>query len=301
MWDTVWLYGQCDRDIPPLDKERLSVDPSSGLRTRRGNRLNLRVQIRDDGFIKVKGSLPRFLRGDNGTTMRWPDAQEGAIELINTFGLDPGTTRLHRLDIAASMQVKHAPRRYIKLLQHVSRAKRRPYENGVYFHTSQRKLLFYDKRRLARASKRKGAQSNVNLLRYEMQLAGKGLASEMGQPVYLSDLLSPAFFARGVERWYHRYHTVHKEISPVLEPVRKTKELLRQLARIGLETHGGMAALMEEVEDWKILPGELYQHRKGIIKLGEEGGCRTDQALAEELDEMVERSRQEILASCPAR
>jgi len=248
---------------------------------------NLKITVHPDGSAFITGSLPKFISGSNVGTATYELVVEALAALESTFGLDPTFTWVRRLDIAGTMTLSKPPPSYYHTLGDCPRLTRTTYRTGLMWPSRRHTLLVYDK----------GTEAKVasNLLRFEVQLK-KDLSRQLGQTIALGDLKDPVLYSRLVNLWASRYESITKVRSQTLEPTHLPSEMRGQLARIGVESAGGMATLRSQISTWPVTAGQRCRLRKIVKELCQSGNSEHDKALIEELDRAVEKERKNALA-----
>lgn len=285
MIDTVRFQAFPVYTFPPLEKGREIVDPATGLCTQTGCLDNMHVTLRSDGELVVQGSLPRFLLGDNNGSLRRCEVEEAVRKFASAFEVQPEACRVYRLDLAATMLLPRPVALYLDVLGSAPHMKRRTHGNEtVAFDTRARTLHFYDKG--------KKAKLPGHLLRFEVQYKKKKeLKHRLGREVTLADLYDPAFFAGLVRRWQWEYHRVRKRRRYLLMPTTSKKDLMQQLAGIGLDHAGGGDVVLRQIDAGEGDRQQKCRLRSAVMSLATEGNSRADADLIGEFDAAVEEAR----------
>lgn len=279
--DSVSIQVKHARPQAHLTKARESVDKRTGSVLETGYLGNLYVRLYPGGVLRVKGSLPAFLKGSNLRTLKRSGVEEAVTKLSDALGFDPDSARVFQVDLAATVSMPRPVAEYLPLLGSAPRFKRVTFgAETVSFRNGPRWLTFYDK----------GREAGVagHLLRFEVKYLER-LKDVFGQAVVLTDLYDEAFFALMVRQWQEAYALVRKLRRPVLSPVTTPRQLERELSRLGLQAAGGEQAVIGMVDAWS-LGRRVYPLRRCIRELAGGGASQADAKLIEELDEAIERA-----------
>lgn len=210
-----------------------------------GNLVNLDVRVTDK-HCTIRGSLSRFYHGSNLYILSRQETKAAIEQISALLGLDISYAKLTRIDVASNLIMDHPVSSYLKLLQSIPRYKKSliglPESPSLYFSTTQRKLLFYDKIHELR-SKRVSVPAEfreANLLRYELRFNRHLPRQFSGKRVTCAMLYDERFYQKLVSRWLQEYKKIRKARKPKVghRDITDCRVLNSYLATIGLEKVG---------------------------------------------------------------
>ena len=124
MLDTVHISVPYSARMPSLERVAIVHRPDSDWQMRTGWYRGLKVIEQADGQVKIQGSLPTFLWGNNASTMKHSDVIEAVDQLEDAFKLNPSECKLMRIDVAATIEMPNPCVDYFNLLGSASGYKR---------------------------------------------------------------------------------------------------------------------------------------------------------------------------------
>jgi hypothetical protein len=205
----------------------------------RGSLKNLVIIQEHDG-VYVRGSLPKFINGENASSLNRQGLREAIGEIEAKTGLETHKALVRQFEIGATLSVEKPPRRYLETWGPVSRYNKDILGNGktVIYYTKARAFSGYDK----------GAEMSPEALplpysgRYGLKLElrfQKGLKPLLGRCFSPWEILETEYYNGFIERWRHFYFSIPKRRSVVLNMEGITpKKLGRSLASFGLQSYG---------------------------------------------------------------
>lgn len=144
------------------------------------------------------GSLPRFLNGDNRGTASRGQIRAAVEKLSKSCNFDAGQSRVYRLDLAATLEVRRPVGVFVSRAVGWRRGKRCQFgDESVSFRRAESWLTLYDKSR-EMGGKNPDAPP---LLRCEFRMSKRVSAQTGGRAVFLKDLYEEGFFARLIRVW----------------------------------------------------------------------------------------------------
>lgn len=194
-------------------------------------------------YTILKGSLPKFATGSNTETLTFSEVSSTIQKLEDELQVDISRAPILSLEWSSTIHTEQPPRVYYSVLGETWPFERVPFKNSLYFNSTGKKALFYDKARETRA---KG-----NLLRYEMKLPKvKSLGLTLGS------LRQPEVFSGLTRTWLDLYLSLNKIRKPMPKEVKSQRDLDRFYKSIGIEVLGGKDSQIEMIDNL---------HRQGLI------------------------------------
>lgn len=182
--------------------------------------------ITTNDYTILKGSLPKFMHGSNVRTLSYEEVAATIQELSNHLGRDISNALILGVDWSTTIMTENKPKVYYSILGETHPFQRVPFKNSLYFNTSAKKLLFYDKGKEARVS--------GNLLRNEVRWSN---LKKLG--LHLNDLAKPEVFTRFTRQWLDVYQSINKIRKPMPAKVRTPTDFNKYLSSIAIEVLGG--------------------------------------------------------------
>ena len=105
---------------------------------------NYQVSIFNHG-ISLKGSLAKYHLHDNFQTLSRKASQEAIENLSDKLSLNVSEAEVKRVDIAQNFIMQHEHKAYYDLLGTCQHFKRLEQPKSVYYNTSNKQLIFYNK------------------------------------------------------------------------------------------------------------------------------------------------------------
>jgi len=259
---------------------------------------NLSVMVSEAG-VSAKGSLPKFLFGDNFQLLTRQTSEQAIEKLSDSLGLPFKLAQVRRLDIAQSFMVKQESEAYFAYLGHCNHYSRLQQPHTLYYQNGQRVKLFYNK---VEEGKRAGftipnVWEGKNVLRYELRYV-RNLPKQFNRSeVTLDTLANEAFYMILIDRWAGEYANIKKQQSYNfdLSIMKSIKDFERQMYLRGLLSVGNEQQVLEMIEQAKregVFENKM-QVKRLKDKVREVFGCSTFQngnaELIEELDQQVKR------------
>ena len=267
-----------------------------------GNLNNLRVNVSQTG-LTVKGSLARFHYSNNLERLTRQSTQDAIAHLSDVLHLPMKDAKVYRLDAGSNLIMQRPVGEYLSMLGDTQHFKRSTVSNlggaSLYFTNSRRCLTFYDK--VAEMQKHKNLIPNIfhgkNVLRYESRLTQR-LASQLKlKSVQAFQLYNEQFYMMVLDAWKKAYFSIPKikklKMSDSVE-VTNVKDLMNQLALIGLNQLGGEQKILEMFKHAK-QAGTIDKEKHKRLRDKVEELVSTPEAFEpneciEELDRKIEQS-----------
>lgn len=172
---------------------------------------NLWIEIRSY-WVKISGSIPKYLHGTNIETLTLPDLKGAFDKLYNQTGVNFSRVKITRIDIAFSFAVERPVCEYLELFQHCPRYTKHLYPleavqdglyTGIQFCNKRITLSGYDK------AEEQGESYNgwPYVLRCEMQIKND-IRKTVGQSLYVRDLFKPEVVERLLDLYIKRFLSI---------------------------------------------------------------------------------------------
>lgn len=192
---------------------------------------NFRITLKFDNndrplVLFFNGSLAKFYNGNNLMNFNWNDIGFAIQMLSDNLKVDMSKAILTRVDVGVNFKVKYSVHQYISCLVAYPRLETMRFKNSITFFTKSdyKSLIFYDKISEIKNKDKSiynsltDADTNKNILRYEIQLK-KRLKNRLRlERVLLKDLSRDTVQYKLVEIWYKSYLKVQK-LSIDIDPI----------------------------------------------------------------------------------
>jgi hypothetical protein len=205
----------------------------------RGSLGNLVITQEDRG-VYVKGSLPKFLNGENANSLTRQGLREALGKIEAETRLNTHIAQVRQLEIGATLSVEKPPRRYLETWGPVSRYSKDIYGNGktVTYHTKSRSFSGYDKGAEMTPKALPWPYAGRYCLRLELRYQ-KGLKPLLGRFLSPWEILEIEHYNDFIERWKQFYFSIPKRRLMFIDMEDVTpKKLERSLASFGLHSYG---------------------------------------------------------------
>lgn len=208
----------------------------------------------DEGAIRVgKGSLCKWIFGNNVQEMGRGDTKRAIEKLSDTLHLPIERAAVTRLDVAHNLLMRYTPEVYYNHLGGLRYATRLQEPEGIYYKQGAGRLAFYDK---TKETKRGGGQipeicTGNNILRYERRF-DKRLSHYLQEPeITAATLYNEAFYIKVAKMWLQAYRAIDKinDITINPEKMKGVKDFNRAARLSFVEKCGGEAAMMEIIKE----------------------------------------------------
>ncbi|TVL97280.1 MAG: hypothetical protein CV087_22540 [Candidatus Brocadia sp. WS118] len=305
MYDTVslWQKSQSTEHIPNLLTEaKTNIIQRTGEIYSNGKLENLKVNVNSNG-VSIKGSLAKFLFGNNLEQLTRKNTQLAIEKLSDSLKLPLQGAIVYRLDIGANFILKRAVSEYISLLGGVRYYKRSEIadKQTLLYLTSKRAMAFYDKVKELKRHQEPIPEvfQGRNVLRYELRFT-KRLPEQLNEKKAVSvlKLYDENFYISVLEKWKSEYFKIQRlnrlKITGAIK-MSSVREFVNQLALIGLTNIGGEAIALEMIENAKS-NGELdkMQYKRFKDKIRELATNESYLELNEAIFELDSKVRQAV-------
>lgn len=177
-----------------------------------GNLNNYKVGIYETG-ISLKGSICKYFTNDNLQTLTRSGMERAIEQMSDELSLPVNLARINQVDLATHFIMNRTAPEYYPYLGDKRYFKRLQATNDtLYYNTSARQLIFYNK---LKEAKSKGVIipdvfNNKNLLRYEIRHKGR-LGKQFNLPeVTAETLYNEKFYINLIDIWVKEYFNIQK-------------------------------------------------------------------------------------------
>ena len=211
---------------------------------------NLEIKKFENG-VTIKGSLPKYIFGDNFNTFNRETLYKAILKLEKITKLPIRKGTVFRLDIGANLLLKENTYQYLKYLAKFGSTKVSTIDDGKtkIFKNKNRTLNFYDKIEDMHNEGIKVPEwileNNLHIMRYELQLKNsptvKAVLNE--NKVLVRDIYSRETYNFLVYTWAQYYFNITRQKRITFKLDRKEsrknyKNIIDRLSMIGLEQIG---------------------------------------------------------------
>ncbi|MBL7881224.1 MAG: hypothetical protein JNN23_15425 [Chryseobacterium gambrini] len=236
------------------------------------------VKVRQFGdFIKIECSLPKLLKRDNVFSLSYREILEALNIISRELDIDIKNGKISRIDLFTDIVTEHSAKEYFRYLGDSKHYKMRFIvgETSLYYkNRKSREINFYDK--IKELTNRKqhipNEFLNKNITRIEVRY-GTFLKNIMNRKLNVIDLYNPEIFLKLIDCFISDYKSIHKENKAILDfsKFSSKKDLLNQLATIGIDFLGGTQHVLEMIDASRHLNinsvrPEYFSRRKAEIK-----------------------------------
>ncbi len=259
----------------------------------KGNLRNLYLVLRQDR-ISIEGSIQVFAQQENLSPFTFKEVS-GAIHQLGdmlNFPIEEG--RVSRFDFSGNILLRHPVEAYLAHFGQKSRFKRQEQNNGIYYQTEEKILLFYDKIKEMK-SKRMFIPpyfDGKNVLRYELRFMKKLSRQFKVQELQVKNLLDRSFFEELCHLWRSEYKSIEKNKSSIgsLSEIRTKRDLIKELSLMHVQQIG-VDKLQGEIREMqltgKISKKDAYEMRKFISEEATEKYPSAENDLISELNQKI--------------
>jgi hypothetical protein len=252
---------------------------------------NLRVKQDREG-VYIQGSLPTFLLGENSLTFTRQGLLASLGKLEADSGLDLHAGLVRQLEIAATLPVQEAPRRYLETWGPLSRFQKDCYGDGetIIYRTGSRSFTGYDKGAERAPKPLPCPLEGRYALRLELRYK-RSLRRVLGRTYNPWEFAEPELYREASKRWERFYFSIPK-IRGVYMPMdgMTTKRLERSLAALGLHALGldCLIAIIQDGQASGALDRTTATRMRQLVRiLGQDGKLTNTEHLTAEIDEKV--------------
>ena len=242
---------------------------------------NLRVSCFSNG-ISVKGSLPKYLCGDNVQTIDTTDTAQAIAEISNLFGVDLAEAYVSYIEVGKTFMMDNAPVDYFAKLGDGGRYLPRMQAGTTLYYGKQIKhapkcLTFYDKADeiTSDGGTLQPLVDGANLLRYELRLHGR-LSKRYGI-IHASALADKATLAALRQEYIKSFDNI-KKVTCMADGIKPNKDWI--LANL-IAMHPDEAANLLASAKAIATPQEIYRLRQAITQTMLKASAKKDELLQE--------------------
>lgn len=190
--------------------------------------------------VFVRGSLPKYLQGENALPLTRQSLRAAFGKLEEESGLDLNAGKVYQLETAYTFPVKQAPRDYLATWGPLSRFKKNTYGNGVTVTLANGGQSFsgYDKGAEMAPDALPCPLEGLSALRLELRWK-RGLKRLYGRFLSPWEVSEPEAYRQAVKAWAGLYFRIPKsrEVCLAMDGI-TPKGFERTLAALGLQAIG---------------------------------------------------------------
>lgn len=258
-----------------------------------GHLENLRIAV-SPFSMSIKGSLPKFMFGNNVEALNRSATIEASERLSDLLHLPIGAGRLTRVDLSSLFIVNHSPVSYFARLQSCPRYYRASDGSTLYYIQKANLMTFYDKQNEA-SGQLPAVYKGRNLLKYEFRLK-KNPSQQLKTELTLNSITDEETYMKAVDLWADKYFSINKSTGIIgIDPMKinKPSDLKEYLAAMQAQSLGAekLQQLIQEVK-----ANKNFKHNKQLSRLKKEADDLLNLScndagfeLTEELDKCVFR------------
>ena len=317
MYDSIFFRLDLNKFPEALEKAQKLVDYE--LKSYKNSKTNqyenklfgFRVKLTHK-ILWFSGSIHKFYKGNNLDSMSFDDLMDALKTLEDNFDIPLKCFEVHRLDLAANIQVSETPINYIKQFFKYDKYKWVGYINGGgrYQNKSSKKVVcFYDKIEEIKDKKLTSSLShNIqeygNVLRFELRW-GKRLSKVFGT-LSLESLLSEKIYESAVNLWAVEYFKINKLQISKDKPVLSSTSDLEKIAlaeKITRESTGEISNYIDGLRKLHNMPLDknnsksILKKVKASLELYYAYNDSFEKFLIDELDKKIIEAKDSALAS----
>lgn len=242
---------------------------------------NLRVSCFSNG-ISVKGSLPKYLCGDNVQTIDTTDTAQAIAEISNLFGVDMAEAYVSYIEVGKTFMMDNAPVDYFAKLGDGGRYLPRMQAGTTLYYGKQIKhapkcLTFYDKadEMASDGGTLQPLFDGANLLRYELRLHGR-LSKRYGI-IHASALADKATLAALRQEYIKSFDNI-KKVTCMADGIKPNKDwILANLIAMHPDEATNLLASAKAIAT----PQEIYRLKQAITQTMLKASAKKDELLQE--------------------
>ncbi|MCI4669127.1 MAG: hypothetical protein MRZ79_13410 [Bacteroidia bacterium] len=252
--------------------------------------------------LRVNGSLPKYLKGENVSLFSRADIYRGIEKISDHLGVNAGVGKVTRLHFGATLKSKYSPSTYYKYLGDAHYYIRRVHKKSLYYENEKRQIIIYDKLNETGSAKIPKDFQGFRLMRIECKLE-RSLERFLKRPsIYAADLWSKELFNDMAIYWQNSYNKIEKEreLNFANMRINKPKDFIEMLAAMQIKSLGGSKEafkLVEEFQEKQQFSRPEYPSRTKvkIRQLAKKASSSEPNGLIKELNLKVEATAKEIL------
>jgi hypothetical protein len=267
--DTVHICIECD--CPALEWEVREESRLYGT-TLKTNIKNLLVTW-GKGRLRVIGSLPKFITGNNFNSINTNDIKEAIHGLELELNIRLYDADVKRIDLATNIKLNHKVDRYFSCLGSYKGSHRSNIDAASLYYKKKRSLtlIFYDKikeMKKDRTYKHLLNSDHENLMRFEVRYFASKLKTLFKSPLRVSDLTNLDTNKLLNKLWYNEYMMINKENNSQfnLEENDGWKEISKKYIKQGVDSLGGLHSNIENLKTNPVFNNQRPENKSRILK-----------------------------------
>ena len=307
MYDTIKMHltplyldrGYMRALLRHLDYYEPKNDKQNGWQYFKGSIKNMGVTADDYRGVKIYGSLPKYLHGNNVGEFHRAEVEQAINELSERLHIPLEHAKVLRLDVGANIEVTNPVEMYLPYLGVLPKFQRETRTaRNLYYHGGggTQVMEFYDK--LADLKVKDPTlyleYANKNIVRYELRYLYR-VSTRFKQPVTGALLYEPNFYNGIVDRWGQIYTDIQKNkiINPIGEmKATGTKAHFNDVLLINfINAKGGLQMFDEWIRTGQaegyITKQRAYQIRTRVKKMLENKALLSECELIDELTKKI--------------
>jgi hypothetical protein len=252
---------------------------------------SLRVKTTAEGTT-IRGSLPKYLFGNNVATLDRDGLAAALTRLEEESGLDLTKSRVFQVEVGTTLHVERAPSEYMAAWASISRTRKSTISDGDTVQFSNRTWSFigYDKKKEVGAGPLPEGWGAGYGLRLELQLR-RGLTRKFGESWNPWQIAEGSAFQLLVNEWGSKYHAIKK--VPLMDAPTgdiTPRRLDHYFAAVGISTLGidrANSLITSMRAEGAIDRKQASRIRATIDRRIRDGHFARSDILTEEIDEKV--------------
>jgi len=257
----------------------------------RGQLNNLNVTQASE-CVYIRGSLPKYFRGDNVLPLTQEEFFESLRRIEMETGFDLKNSMVFQLETATTLPVKFAPVEYLSAWVSCPHMSKSTFGNGntVAFLNGRRSFSGYDKGMEMMSQRLPDSFSGFYGLRLELKYK-KNLKHVLGKQINAWDLGKSEIRKQMVKVWRDHYFSIKKRRVPILRIADMTpRDLEKALAAQGLRELG-YDQIQGSISDClfrkKLGKTAAARMRLKLRMIGEDSRVTSTEAITKEIDDKV--------------
>lgn len=262
---------------PHLNPEGVAWHTNSGGDWITANLDGLQIRVSRGALTIGKGSICKWMLGDNYKTMTRADLQRAIERLSDELHQPIERASVARLDVATNIITRHPTEVYFNHFGALSYAHRLMQESGLYYKRPNITAAFYDKNREQRTHREAIPEvyRGANVLRYELRFTHRLPKVFKCERVTAADLYNEAFYISLLNRWRDTYRAIQKlnEITLNFQAMRTKREFNKMGILSIVERFGGEVETIAHITEAQ-KRGELTAKQAYDLKQSVKDACK---------------------------
>ncbi len=269
---------------------------------------NLNVYVSNAG-ISIQNSFGKFYSGDIKGLLNPSNMAEAIQYLSEMFQLPLHKARVTRVDVAKDVILEKSVKTYFHYMGNAGRMERQNKDNGIYYSTSKRTLVLYDKGKqlIKEVSKSQGRLKfpeeyrGKNVLRLEYRLL-KDVAGQLNTTTITAEMLTQkGIYQQLIAMWYKAYIDIEKNRSVIFDHnvFNSIKDFMTINTLMNFENLGGQLAVLREIEQARLVhnlsPLSVKRLKDKVKEVYKHPLLTQDAVPVQELDGLVALAVQQAL------